>query len=225
MLFVSDLSYSQLKQREGYEPVSTKPGSELSSELNSELSRNDAYGFSDSVSGKLVTKKSISALFLTIGGGIAVPLDTFKTYANVTFGVLGRLEFASTSIFPFVIGAQVDYFSYSGQDEYKTINLLSNLKTMILGIGLSVEYSLAKVVKSSFTMPFLAVDVKTNMITREYDDNRTIENLPREESKVSIGAGIGMTIFVLDFVAKYNYMKDNSYVGVYAKMKVPVIRF
>lgn len=220
MLFVSNTTFPQ-SLLQGYEKTTATEESPVLTETGS----NNNSGFADSVKGKLVTKKSISALFLTFGGGISIPLDSFKTYANVTFGILGRLEFASTSIFPFVIGAQVDYFSYSGQDEYKTINLLSNLKTKILGLGLSVEYSLAKVVKSSFTMPFLAVDVKTNLITREYDVERTIENLPRQESKISIGAGIGMTIFVFDFVAKYNFMKDNSYVGVIAKMKVPVIRF
>jgi hypothetical protein len=219
MLFVSTGVFSQLNSEQEFR-LKNKNVS-----LNAQLSKENAYRESDTLKGKKITKRTISALFLSIGGGIAVPLDTFKTYSNVTFGILGRLEFASTSIFPFVIGAQVDYFSYKGQDEYKTINLLSNLKTKILGIGLNIEYSLAKIIKSSFTMPFLSVDVKTNMIKREYDDNRTIENLPREESKISIGAGAGMTIFIFDFVAKYNYMKDNSYVGVYTKIKIPVIKF
>lgn len=213
MLFISASAFSQLGLQDHSKPPLFESGK-----------RQNAV-FADSVRGKFITKRSISALFLSVGGGIAVPLDTFKTSSNVTFGILGRLEFASTSIFPFVIGAQVDYFSYPGQDEYKTINLLANLRTKILAVGLNIEYSLAKLVKSSFTMPFLSVDVKSNMIKREYDDNRTIDNLPREESKISVGAGIGMTIFIFDFVAKYNYMKDNSFVGVYTKTKIPVIRF
>lgn len=187
------------------------------------LSGKPAYA--DSLKKKLVTKRSISAIFLSIGGGIAVPLSPFKENSDVTFGLLGRLEFASTSIFPFVIGGEVDYFSYNGADLFKTTNVLTNFKTKILSVGLNIEYSLSKVLRSSFTMPFLTFDVKNNIIKREYDESRELEALPRKETKISVGAGLGFTIFVLDFYAKYNYMKDNSYIGVYTKTKIPVIKF
>ena len=179
--------------------------------------------FPDSLKKKLVTKKSISAIFLSIGTGISLPLDSFKVTASPTFGIMGRLEFASTAIFPFVIGGQVDYFSYNAPDEFKTVNFILSYKTKILGIGLNLEYSLAKLLRSAFTMPFLTVDVKSNMIKREYDDDKSYSNLPREESKISVGAGFGMTVFIFDFLA--NYMKDNSFLGVYAKTKIPVIKF
>jgi hypothetical protein len=74
-------------------------------------------------------------------------------------------------------------------------------------------------------MPFISIDVKNNMIKREYDEGREFADLPRDETKISFGAGLGMTLFVFDFVVKYNYMKDNSFIGVYTKTKVPVIRF
>jgi hypothetical protein len=181
--------------------------------------------FADSLTNKLVTKRSISAVFLSAGGGIAVPLSPFKNSSDVTFGILGRVEFASTAIFPFVIGGEVNYFSFNGADEYKTINLLNNLKTKILSVGLNIEYSLAKILRSSFTMPFLTVDVKNNIIKREYDEDKTVDELPRDETKISVGAGFGLTMFIFDFYLKYNYMKDNSFIGVYTKTKIPVIRF
>lgn len=193
--------------------------------LKNSIHKNRSVTLADSLNKKLVTKKSISALFVGVGGGISIPLSTFKDNSNVSFGILGRLEFASTSIFPFVISGEVDYFSYNGADEFKTVNVLSNFKTKILSVGLNIEYSLVKLVHSSFTMPFLTVDIKNNLIKREYDDNRTLENLPRDESKISIGAGFGLTLFIFDFYVKYNRMKDNSSIGVYTKTKIPVIRF
>lgn len=196
--------------------------SERSSPINRE---NTQLTFADSLEKKLVTKKSISAIFLSVGGGIAVPLTPFKDNSDVTFGTLGRIEFASTSIFPFVIGGEVDYFVFNGSDEFRTTNLLNTYKTKILSVGLNIEYSLSKIFRSSFTMPFLTVDVKSNMIKREYDESRTFDDLPREESKISIGAGFGFTLFIFDFYLKYNHMKGNPFIGVYTKIKVPVIRF
>ena len=186
---------------------------------------NEKSVFADSLNKNLKHSKSISALFLSVGGGISVPLSPFKTSSGVTFGILGRIEFSSHGIFPFVIGGEVTYFSYAGADEFKTVNLLTNFKTTILSYGLNIEYSLAKILRSSFTMPFLTVDIKSNNIKREYDESRNFEDLPREETKISVGAGFGFTLFIFDFYAKYNYMKDNSHVGVYTKTKIPVIRF
>lgn len=181
--------------------------------------------FMDSVVVKTTGRKSISAIFLGLGGGINVPMNVFNETANPTFGILGRLEFSSTGIFPFVIGGEVDYFSYNAPDEFKTINLLSSFKTKILSFGLNIDYSMAKLFRSSFTMPFLSIDVKSNNIKREFDDGRSFDGLPATESKISVGAGFGFTVFILDFSVKYNYMKNNSFIGVTTKTKFPVIRF
>jgi len=181
----------------------------------------------DTVVEKVSYKKSISAIFLGVGGGISVPLGGFKDNSNVTFGILGRLDFSSTAIFPFVIGGEVTYFSYAGADEFKTTNLLSTFKTKDLGFGLNIEYSLSRLLRSSFTMPFLSVDVKLHSIKRDIDEGQNFDSLglPGEESKISVGAGIGFTMFVFDFHIKYNYMKNMSTIGIYTKMKIPLIRF
>lgn len=185
------------------------------------------YNPADSLTKKTSYKKSISAIFLGVGGGISIPLNSFKDNSAVTFGILGRLEFSSTKIFPFVIGGEVTYFSYNGADVFKTTNLLATFKTKDLGYGLNVEYSLAKLLNSSFTMPFLTLDVKSHSIKRDIDAGRNLDSmgLPAKESKISIGAGFGFTMFIFDFHVKYNYMKDMPSIGVYVKTKFPVIRF
>lgn len=187
--------------------------------------KSNSVSFVDSLKKNLVTKKSISALFIGLGGGLAVPVSKFTETAIPTFGLLGRMEFSSTGIFPFVIGAEVNYYSYNSPDEFRAINILSSYRTKILSFGLNVDYSLSKLFRSSFTMPFLSVDVKSNNIKREFDENRSFEGVPLTESKVSVGAGIGFTLFILDFSVKYNYMKDNSFVSVTTKTKFPIIRF
>lgn len=167
----------------------------------------------------------LSGLFLSVGGGLNVPLHEFKNTSIPTFGLMARLEYSSTSIFPFVIGGELNYVSYRGDDQFKSENQLSTFKTKILAFGLTVEYSLSRFFNSAYTIPFIAFDVKTNKITREYDATATLPDYPLTDSKVSIGAGFGFTLFVMDFFLKYNYMKQYSNFGVYTKIKFPVIRF
>jgi hypothetical protein len=197
------------------------------SELRHELLYGSSNNFQDTTKPKKKKVKSFSlhGIFVSVGGGLSIPLSDFNAYSNVSYGILGRLEYSSTVIFPFVIGGEIDYFTYAGYDLYKTLHRLNNLDTTILSYGLSIEYTLARLLNSSYTTPFLALDVKNNIIKREYDDNVTIDELQRNQTKVSVGAGFGFTLFVLDFVVKYNYMKTLSNIGVYTKIKFPVIRF
>lgn len=210
------ISFSQLK--------SDKPLYSLK-----QLNENNQTAFSllqDTTKPKIKTKKfSLSGFFISVGGGLSVPVAEFNQNSDVSFGILGRLEFSSTSIFPLIIGGEINYFTYPGADLFKTLNVLDGYKTNILSFGLSLEYTLSKLLNSSYTIPFIAVDVKNNIIKREYDDKAELDGLLREETKISIGAGGGFTLFVFDFVIKYNYMKSLSNIGVYTKIKIPVIRF
>jgi len=185
------------------------------------------YEVTDTVKPKAYYKKTISGIFLGIGGGISIPLSPLTDNSNVSFGILGRVDFGSTAIFPLVIGGEVTYFVYNGSDLFKTTNLLNTFKTKIFSFGLNLEYSLTKIFPTAFTMPFISVDVKSNSIKRELDAGRSLDslNLPAKDSKVSVGAGIGFTMFFFDFHIKYNYMKDASNIGVYTKVKIPVIKF
>jgi hypothetical protein len=180
----------------------------------------------DTTRPKIKSKRfSLSGFFVSVGGGLSVPVSGFNENSDVSFGLLGRLEFSSTSIFPLIIGGEVNYFIYPGADQFKTLNVITGFKTRVLSYGLSLEYTLSKLLNSSYTIPFFAIDVKNNTIKREYDDNASLEGLPREETRFSVGAGGGFTLFVFDFVIKYNYMKSLSNIGVYTKIKIPVIRF
>jgi len=203
-------------------PVSTNYG--YRQKLNPKIG--SSFNLSDTIKQKTkISKFSSSGIFISAGGGLNVPVVSFNDNSNPTFGILGRLEFGSTAIFPFVIGGEVDYFSYGGADLFKTSNLLTTYTTRILSFGLNIEYVLSKIFSSSYTMPFITIDVKSNSIKREFDETAHITGLARSESKVSVGAGFGFTLFVFDFYTKYNYMKDLQNFGVYAKIKLPIIRF
>jgi hypothetical protein len=182
--------------------------------------------FQDTTKPKKKLKEfTLHGIFLSVGGGLSVPLSDFNGNSNVTFGLLGRLEYSSTFIFPLVIGGEVNYFSYNGDDQFKTLNLLTNFKTKIFSYGLNLEYTFSRLLNSSYTIPFITLDVKNNIINREYDNTANLPEAPRKQTKISVGGGFGFTLFVFDFLIKYNYMKTLSYIGVYTKIKFPLIKF
>ncbi|MGH2574198.1 MAG: hypothetical protein ACRDFC_00705 [Ignavibacteria bacterium] len=170
-------------------------------------------------------KVSIGGIFISVGTGLNIPLGEFNNNSNPVFGLLGRIEYSSTSIFPLVIGGEVTYFGYNGEDEFKALNLLSGFSTRIISYGLTADFSLSNYLGSTYTIPFITADIKYNSIKREISPAARLQNLPESESKFSGGLGLGFTLFIFDFYVKYTYMKDVSTFGAFTKIKIPAIRF
>jgi len=89
-------------------------------------------------------KFSNTAIFMSLGGGLNVPLRVFKDNSVASFGILGRLELGSTKIFPFVVGLELSYFKYNGSSTFTTVYTLNTFDTKIFSYGLSVEYALSQ---------------------------------------------------------------------------------
>lgn len=208
-------SYSQIPVNDTGRKQNYKIFSEMSKIFQQDTAKNE-------VKPKNV---SISGIFAGIGTGLSLPIAEFHSTSNPVFGILGRIEYSSTTIFPVVIGSEISYFSYSGIDNYLTQNYLTSFQTKILSFGLTAEVSLSRFLKSYYTIPFICLDVKTNSIKRVISGSSTLPDVPLKESRISIGAGLGFTLFVLDFYVKYNYMKNLSSFGVFTKIKFPVLRF
>lgn len=183
------------------------------------------YSQSDTLKQTKITKAfSIGGIFLSVGGGLNVPVADFFTNSSPSFGLLARLEYSSTKIFPVIIGGEIDYFVFKGKDEFMNTNQLTTFKTRYLSLGLNVEYSLSRIFKSTYTIPFITADVKYNIIKREISPATEIENLPEKQNRVSVGIGVGITLFVFDFYVKYNYMKTGATFGAYVKVKFPLFK-
>lgn len=176
--------------------------------------------------GSSTKKISIGGIFVSGGFGLSIPVAKFNSTSNSKFGLLGRIECSSTAIFPLVLGGEISYFSYSGSDNYLTQNFLNTFQTKIFGLGLTADFSLSRLLKSYYTIPFITLTVKTNNIKRSITSSGpTIPNVPLNERKTSVGLGLGFTIFVVDLYLQYNYMKDLTSIGLFTKIKIPVIRF
>jgi hypothetical protein len=186
-------------------------------------------GYTQDTTKQKIRKTKISPLggiFLSVGGGLSVPLGEFSNSSDVSFGALARIEVSTFSIFPLVLGGEVTYFGYSGNDEFKTLNLLNTLTTEVISFGLTAEYALPRLFKSTYLIPFVAADVKYSMVKRQMaPTSNQPPNLPTEDNKISVGIGAGFTLFIFDFYGKYIYSKNTTNFTVFTKVKFPLIRF
>jgi len=174
---------------------------------------------------KLVSDKPVpSGIFLSANIGIDIPFQKFSENSSTALILGARLEYASLKIYPVVIGVSYQYQSNPGGDEFKTVNLLNSFDTKIHSFGIGFDVILNKYLKSSFTIPFLTLELKYLSAKREISPEGALPELLREESIIGFSGGLGFTLFIFDIYGTYNYAKDYSSISVRTRVRIPVLK-
>ncbi|MBN1632542.1 MAG: hypothetical protein JW917_00075 [Ignavibacteria bacterium] len=166
-----------------------------------------------------------SGLFFSAGLGIDIPFLNFSDNSSTSLCLGARVEYSSLKIYPFVIGLSYQYQGNEGSDDFKTINLLNGLKTTIHSVGLGFDINLNKYLKSSFTIPFLTLEVKYLMAQREINPETALQDFLRKESLIGFSGGLGFTLYVFDIYGTYTHAKNYSSFAVRTRFRIPIIKF
>lgn len=186
---------------------------------------NSYSGLRDFSKSKAGINTSISGLFISPSIGISFPLKDFRNNSNSGLNVGVKLEFASTKIYPFIIGAVYEHQSHEGNDEFKAANVLGTFQTKISSFGGSVDVVLSKYIRSNFTMPFVTLEVKLMNVTRTIVPDNTSLGIPLTESVTAFTGGAGFTIFIFDIYGTYTYADKFSSVNVKTRFHFPLLKF
>lgn len=159
---------------------------------------------------KVSTTPNVGGIFLSPSIGFSFPIKTFgnNSEKGLTFGA--KLEFASSKIYPFVIGAFYEYTSYPGDDAFKNQYFLNSFNTKVSSFGGGIDIILSKYIKTDFTIPILGLEAKMMSITREILPDTTNVGLAASESIVGFGGSLGFTVFIFDINVGYTHAKDFS---------------
>ena len=56
----------------------------------------------------------------------------------------------------------------------------------------------------------------------EFDENSGRNNFLDDESKFGFSAGAGVSMFMMELLASYNYMPSNQFISVDLKVRIPL---
>lgn len=169
--------------------------------------------------------KKASGIFIAPVLGAEFPVKDLHSNSKYTFSFGGRLEYSSLSIYPFVVGATVQYQNHSGSDDFKTVYLINSLNTKITSFGLSLDLLLNKYLKSSFTIPFVFLEARYVTVNREASPESNFPDYKSSDNTVGFGGGFGFTLYIFDIYTTYLSAKDYSTVSVKTRFRLPLVKF
>lgn len=175
---------------------------------------------------KLVSDKPVPAgIFISAGIGADIPFSDFSDNSATALLLNARVEYSSLKLYPFNFGFSYQYQKNEGNEEFNTTNLLNGSNTTIHSLGIGFDLILNKYLKSSFTIPFLTLEVKYLMAQREISPENALPEIPRKESVLGFSGGLGFTLYIFDIYGTYTNAKNYSSFAVRTRFRIPVLRF
>jgi len=168
--------------------------------------------------------KNFGGIFISPLIGLDFPLGNFSKNSKSGFVFGGRLEFAMSSLYPFIIGATVQYQKNNGDDEFKTVNRLDVMETEILSYGISVDFIINKYLKSKFTIPFLTLEIRNYQVTRKIQPDFQNPGLESKVNTFGITGGAGFTLWIFDVIGTYTYAKNLSSFTLKTRFHFPLFK-
>ena len=164
-------------------------------------------------------------LFLSVGVGPRLPLAEFATSTDLGYGLNLELSYTNTDYIPFFIFTKFGFEQYPGSQGFYEVSDYSNFSTKVIPIRLGMRYYFAPLVSSVILLiPVVEFSVSYSYIQNlhEFKVDSGRENYTEDISKFGASAGLGISMFLLEIMATYNYFESNQYIGFNINLRLPI---
>jgi hypothetical protein len=164
-------------------------------------------------------------LFLAFGVGPRFPIGSFANTSKFGYGFDAELSYTNDEYLPVFIFLKSGFESFPGsQDFYKSSNY-SNYSTNVIPVNFGVRYYLPPILKSGvIVMPMLECSINYSFysVLKELKNGTAVNDFTQHENKFGFSAGVGLSAFMMEMLASYNFYKSYQFVSIDLKIRVPL---
>ena len=166
-----------------------------------------------------------TGFFVAFGVGPRMPIGDFSSTTDIGYGVNVEFSYTDTDFLPVFLFANVGYEQYPGSQNYLQETEYSNFHTNALPVNVGARYYFAPLLENIvLLMPIVQASATYTyyQILNEFDENSGRNNFLDDESKFGFSAGAGVSMFMMELLATYNYMPSNQFISVDLKVRIPL---
>jgi hypothetical protein len=165
-------------------------------------------------------------VFLTAGVGPRVPIGSFANTTDLGYGINIDLSYTDSDYLPIFVFARLGFEQYPGSQNYYLTSDYSNFSTMIVPASLGIRYYFSPLVESIVLLiPVVEASASATYMQKshEFKIDSGRNNFKEEIIKFGFNAGIGLSMFILEIMANYNYFESNQYVSFNLNVRLPLL--
>ena len=164
-------------------------------------------------------------VFIAFGVGPRLPISYFANSTDLGSGFNIEIAYTDDEYLPFFIFGKIGFDQFPGSQEFYEETEYSNYSTNILPVSLGIRYYFKPLVENVVLfMPIVEVSAdyayfqKLHQFKITSGKSNYLENI----SKFGFSAGAGLSMFMLEILASYNFYQTNQYLSVDLKVRLPL---
>lgn len=164
-------------------------------------------------------------VFLSFGVGPRMPIGLFSDHNNIGPGFDAILSYTDLDFLPVFFFTKFGFQNHSGSYNFYKSSEHSTLATSIFSASLGAKYFFPPIIDDMILlMPILEGGVSYAYVENyhQYKIETQKGNLLEKLSKFGFHVGGGLSFFLMDILATYNYVKSNQYFSVDIRITIPI---
>jgi hypothetical protein len=164
-------------------------------------------------------------LFLAFAVGPRFPVGSFAGTSKFGYGFDAELSYTDDEYLPVFIFLKSGFEIFPGSQDFYRTSDYSNYATNVIPVNLGIRYYLPPILKSGvIVMPIVECSFNYSFfkIFKEVKTGTGINSTTQNENKFGFSAGVGLSAFMMEMLASYNYYKSKQFLSVDLKIRVPL---
>ena len=161
-------------------------------------------------------------VFIAFGVGPRLPVNYFANSTDVGYGFNVEIDYTDNEFLPVFLYGKIGFDQYPGAQSFYETTAYSNYSTNALPVSLGARYYFPPLVENVVLfMPVVELSAdytylqKLHKLKPTSGNSNSLENI----SKIGFSAGAGLSMFLMEIIVSYNYMKTNQYLAVDLNVK------
>lgn len=164
-------------------------------------------------------------LFMSLGVGPRFPITDMSDDSNIGVGANINFSYTDNGLLPVFFYTSIGYAHYPGrQDLYKRTDY-SSFSSNVLIIAPGVRYYFRPIFEQVvLLMPVVDIGAEYALFENwnQFKSGSGKSNYVEELNKFGFHAGVGVSMFLLDFMAYYNYLPYAHFISVDLRVNLPI---
>jgi hypothetical protein len=164
-------------------------------------------------------------IFTAFGVGPRMPLSTFSGSTDMGYGINIEISYTDNEYLPFFLFSKVGFEQYPGSQGFYEVTAYSNYSTTSIPVNLGARYYLAPMLENVVLfMPFFEMAASFNFysILHQFKIGTGRSNYTSEVIKLGFSGGMGISMFLMEVLASYNYFENNQFIAIDLKVRLPL---
>lgn len=172
------------------------------------------------------TNEKARGFFLAFGVGPRIPVGNFSGLSNLGYGFDADVSYTDNEIIPFFVFARIGFEQYPGSQSLYESSDYTNYSVRAVPLKFGIRNYFPPFLEGlPLLLPVAEFSISYCFFQKlnQFKLNSGKSNFTDDSSKLGFNAGVGVSMFLLEIIATYNYYQTNQSIGVDLKVRLPLL--